>query len=77
MCAYVYLQSITAPLRVLYLFSQVYRISEAPPAPASALPIGMTLPRDHMVASRVPPTQLASLLHHLLAVVRPAQLYIV
>jgi len=48
---------------------QVFNIGMPPQAPMSALPIGVRLPRDQLVATLVLPAQYPSLLHSVLAVV--------
>ena len=49
--------------------AQVFNIGMPPQAPMSALPIGVRLPRDQLIATLVPPAQFPSLLHSVLAVV--------
>ncbi|EOD39549.1 hypothetical protein EMIHUDRAFT_420773 [Emiliania huxleyi CCMP1516] len=49
---------------------EVYRLSEAPPAPATALPLGTEFAGEQLLATRLVGGQLAPLVHSLLAVVR-------
>ena len=49
--------------------AQVFSIGMPPQAPMSALPIGVRLPRDQLIAPPVPKAQFPSLLHSILAVV--------
>lgn len=47
----------------------VLSIAPAPQAPTTALPIGMKLPENQMIASQLPPARYPSLVHSVLAVV--------